>query len=348
MGFESGSIMDTTNNYNLLDHMIIAPYNHIVSFGQAIPEEIEKYITDINQSTDETLQKILNSNNITELQEITMDLNITFYNNLMQLQVNTYITLFLITLLIYGLNKLVDKYIEYNYIKDLNHKTEIYNKNINQIFQNIHINPNKITSGLFIDSLKEIEMNNKYIIEKMRYNNTNSYYMLLRIKTKNPIDIITSKYNLRNNKHTEGNKINSQTNDNYMLMKFNYDYEKFKNYDINIKDIIINNINFLNYLSNDAYKNKDFVVLAISNSQKHFNSSEFFNGLFNIKYENFNIKNVIVNNTGMFGFTLLLPTKKVYDMYMDVFNDVIFESTAYKINSENTEYWYTNDLKEIM
>src|SRR6056300_197877 len=192
MSFESINIMDN-NKYNLFDHMIVEPFNHIISFGSHLPENIEKYITDINQSTDETLQKILNSNNITELQEITMDLNITFYNNLMQLQVNTYITLFLITLLIYGLNKLVDKYIEYNYIKDLNYKTEIYNKNINQIFQNINKNPNKITSGLFIDSLKEIEMNNKYIIEKMRYNNTNSYYMLLRIKTKNPIDIITTK-----------------------------------------------------------------------------------------------------------------------------------------------------------
>ena len=111
-------------------------------------------------------------------------------------------------------------------------------------------------------------MNNKYIIEKMKYNNTNSYYMLLRIKTRNPIDIITTKYNLRNNKQTEGNKINSNTNDNYMLMKFNFNYEKFKNNDINIKDIIINNINLLNYLSNDAYKNKDFIVLGISNSKK--------------------------------------------------------------------------------
>ena len=55
-------------------------------------------------------------------------------------------------------------------------------------------------------------MNNKYIIEKMKYNNTNSYYILLRIKTKNPIDIITTKYNLRNNKQTEGNKINTNTN----------------------------------------------------------------------------------------------------------------------------------------
>jgi hypothetical protein len=334
--------------YNLFDHMIVEPFNHIVSFGSHLPEDISNYINEINQSTDETLTKILNSNNITELQEITMDLNITFYNNLIQLQINTYITLFLITLLIYSVNKLFNYYLQCIYEKDLYNKKKEYNKQINNIFHNINTSSNKITEGIFIDSLKEIEINNKYIIEKMKYNTTNNYYILLRIKTKNPIDIITSKYNLRNNKHTEGNKINSQTNDNYMLMKFNYDYEKFKNYDINIKDIIINNINFLNYLSNDAYKNKDFVVLAISNSQKHFNSSEFFNGLFNIKYENFNIKNVIVNNTGMFGFTLLLPTKKVYDMYMDVFNDVIFESTAYKINSENTEYWYTNDLKEIM
>jgi hypothetical protein len=97
MGLESDSIMDNTN-YNLFEHMIISPYNHIVSFSQAIPEEIEKYITDINQSSDDTLQKILNSNNITELQEITMNLNIDFYNNLMNLQIYSYISLFLIVI----------------------------------------------------------------------------------------------------------------------------------------------------------------------------------------------------------------------------------------------------------
>ena len=328
------------NKYNLFDH--------IISFGSHLPENIEKYITDINQSTDETLQKILNSNNITELQEITMDLNITFYNNLMQLQINTYITLFLITLLIYGVNKLFNYYLKCIYEKELYNKNKEYNEQINTIFKNINENPNKITSGVFIDSLKEIETNNKYIVERMKYNKTNTYYILLRIKTRNPIKIIETKYNLRNEKKTNGNKINSHTNDNYMLMKFNYNYEKFKNYNINMKDIIINNINFLNYLSNDTYKNKDFIVLAISNSEKNFNIKEFANSLLNIKYENFNIKNIRLNKNGTFGFTLLLPTKKIYDMYMDVFNDIIFESTAYKIDNENNEYWYSNDLKEIM
>ena len=75
--------------YNLVDHMIFAPFNHIISFGSHLPENIGNYINEINKSTDDTLTKILNSNNITELQEITMDLNITFYNNLMQLQINT-------------------------------------------------------------------------------------------------------------------------------------------------------------------------------------------------------------------------------------------------------------------
>lgn len=348
MGFESDSIMDNTN-YNLFEHMIISPYNHIVSFSQAIPEEIEKYITDINKSSDDTLQKILNSNNITELQEITMNLNIDFYNNLMNLQIYSYISLFLIVISIYGVNKLFNKYLDYIYMKEINTKKENYKQQIYNIFNTINNNPNKITAGLFIDSLKEIEMNNKYIIEKMKYNYTNSYYMLLRIKTRKPIDIITSKYNLRNNKETEGNKITTNTNDNYMLMKFDYNYEKFKNKNnYNIKDIIINNINFLNYLSNDAYKNKDFIVLGISNSKYNSNHTEFFNGLFNIKYESFNIKNIMLNNNGLIGYTLLLPTKKVYDMYMDVFNDVVFESTGYKIDVDNTEYWYNNNLNDVM
>ena len=344
MSIDSNSM----SSYNLFDYMIVAPFNHIVSFGSQIPEEIGNYIYDINQSTDDTLTKILNSNNITELQEITMDLNITFYNNLINLQTNTYITLFLLTLILYGVNKCIDYYLQYIYEKELNNIKKEYNKNMNRIFHTIENNPNQITSGIFLDSIKEIEQNNNYIIEQMKCNETNSYYMLLRVKTRNPINIIETKYNLRNEKQGDGNKINSQTNDNYMLMKFNYNNEKITNYDSKIKDIIINNINLLNYLSNDAYKNKDFIVLAISKSQKNFNPIEFFNGLFNIKYEHFNIKNIIIKNTRLIGFTLLLPTKKVYDMYMDVFNDVIFESTAYKINNENTEYWYTNNLKEIM
>jgi len=348
MTFESGTIMDNTNNYNLLDNMIISHYNHIVVFGKTIPGEIEKYITDINQSIDETLQKMLNTNNIIELQEITMNLNLDFYNNLINLQIYSYISLFLIIIVIYCLNKLVNRYIQYNYINNLNKKKVSYNKTITEIFQNINENPNKIISGVFINSLNEIEINNKYIIEKMKYNNTNCYYMLLRIKTKNPIDIITTKYNLRNTKLSEGNKINSNTNNNYMLMKFNFNYEKFKNNNINMKDIIINNINLLNYLSNDAYKNKDFIVLSISNAQPNFNSNEFFNGLFNSNYEAFNIKNIILNKHGLFGYTLLLPTKKVYDMYMDVFNDIIFESLKYKIDNNNDEYWYNEFLNDVM
>ena len=93
--------------YNLVDHMILHLLIILSLLEVIFLKNIGNYINEINQSTDETLTKILNSNNITELQEITMDLNITFYNNLMQLQINTYITLFLITLLIYGLNKLV-------------------------------------------------------------------------------------------------------------------------------------------------------------------------------------------------------------------------------------------------
>ena len=343
---------NTLYSNSLVDTMIVSPFNYIVSFGSYIPIEIENYITDINQSTEHTLTKILNSNNITELQEITKDLNINFYNNLINFQHHTYITLFLLTISLYYLHKYINYYVNYyfnyTYMQNLKCIRENNNKNIEHILHTINENPNKITSGIFIDSLKEIDANNKYIINQMKFNKTHNYYMLLRIKTRNPIEIIETKYNLRNDKTSEGNKINSYTNDKYMLMKFNYNYDKYNNNDIKIKDIIINNINFLNYLSNDAYKNKDFIVLSISNSQNKYNVSEFFNGLFNIKYENFNIKNIMLNTSGIISFILLLPTKKVYDMYMDVFNNVIFESTAYKIDNDNNEYWYSNDLKEVM
>ena len=34
-------------------------------------------------------------------------------------------------------------------------------------------------------------------------------------------------------------------------------------------------------------------------------------------------------------------------MYMDVFNDVIFESIGYKIDSNNDEYWYNDFLNDV-
>ena len=135
-----------------------------------------------------------------------------------------------------------------------------------------------------------------------------------------------------------------RTSDMYMIIKFYYN-----DTDIRISQMIINVINFLNYLTHDTYKNEDFIVLAISkdNINHNINPNEFYNGLHNIKYDLYNIKHINLNKERTIGFTLLLPIKQVYELFLDVYNDIIFESTSYKIDFDNNECWYNNSMSDI-
>ena len=135
-----------------------------------------------------------------------------------------------------------------------------------------------------------------------------------------------------------------RTSDMYMIIKFYYN-----DTDIRISQMIINVINFLNYLTHDTYKNEDFIVLAISKDSinRNINPNEFYNGLHNIKYDLCNLKQINLNKERTIGFTLLLPIKQVYELFLDVYNDIIFESTSYKIDFDNNECWYNNSMSDI-
>ena len=204
-----------------------------------------------------------------------------------------------------------------------------------------------ITTGLFIDSVLEINANNKNIIDKImvnKINNNNYYYALLRIKMKHNIKLNKNKYNLQSIIiDTDHDAETCSVGDMYMIIKFNY-----SNTNLNISHIIVNIMNILNHLSPVEYKNSDFIVLAISKDiYSHNHPNEFYNGLRNIKYDLYNVKQINLNKEQTIGFTLLLPVKQIYELFLDVFNDIIFESTSYKIDFDNNEYWYNNAINDI-
>jgi len=355
--------------YSLINSIFTTPRDYIIDYGSLFIVESSKYInalsginineinnSEINESNSETIPTITTTiidNNFTVLQTINLHLDI--YNNLIYYQFYTY--LLFIIIIGYCSNILA------NYYLDKYNSKQLHNNNVTHILDTIKYNPNKITEGLFIDSLLEIKSNNKYINDKIKdnYNNvlmtTNSYYVLIRIKTNNDIQMKTSKYNLRHEKVTDGNKYNKNISDFYMIMKFSHTYNI--NHSVIMNDVIMNIMNIYNYLSPNEYKNKDFIIIAISkinNTNTNFNTNndinnnnnEFYKSLTNTNYELCNIKTVNLNEKDKHNtYMLLLPLKEIYDLYMDVFNNVIFESIGYKIDNDNNEYWYNESLNTI-
>jgi len=346
--------MDSFNNI-LMKNLITEPYNYISSFSDYLYIlNMNDIITIINENTSKTYDIINQSfasiityndkpieihlDNIQKQLENIIDTNNTNENNnyyiIQNEMILLYILLILFTIIIYFVNKLFNEYLiqnENNIMYNLTmHK--LYN-----ILNDIENNPNKITKGLFTQSLSEIHSNNKNIVDKMinnnNYNNKNSYYMLLRVKMKHSINMYNSTTNMNETKNENNN--NFHTNNMYMIVNFNYTYnENSDKNNRNITKLILNTINILNSLTKDEYKNTDFIIVAISKSN-NINPTEFYNGLNYINYDMFNIKNVILQYN--YGFILLLPIKEVYDLFLDVYNDTIFVSSLYKINKNNNE-----------
>ena len=107
-------------------------------------------------------------------------------------------------------------------------------------------------------------------------------------------------------------------------------------------------MNHLNLISEEKYKNEDFIVVAAGSVNNNI-PSDFIKGINNIKYELFNLINVIFdfkNNTFM-KYTLTLPIQNVNNMILDIFNETIFESKLYKIDKNNDERWDGIPLNEI-
>ena len=361
------------NNYKFIDNLLNEPYNYIISFTDYlyIPDEntLNNIITSINDNTSETYKLIndtieisINDINSMSISDITMN-NIN--NVIYEYKIFISIMILISICLLYFVNKLIDNYIikltieKHKNMININ-TLKITNSKDNNIqgYQKIHTDKHTILkTGLFIDSILEINANNKIINKKISENNINTlntsnyYYALLRIKLKHNITLKNTKLNFQNINFEINNETNTLTSgDMYMIIRFNYDYDyKNEGKNINISHIIVNVMNYLNYLTKDEFKNEDFIVLAISkDTQSQLYTNEFYNGLKNINYELCNVKHLTLDIEKKIGFVLLLPLKQIYDLFLDVYNDIIFESTSYKINCDNNEYWYNNSLTDIL
>ena len=160
-----------------------------------------------------------------------------------------------------------------------------------------------------------------------------------------------------------------------------------KNIKINTGLAIINCMNYLNNICNEEYKTTDFIVIAITSDTRPdiFNASdtppnasdtppnasdtppkspntpntviynanikEFENGLNNNNYEILNCRNVVINLNIKTKincvFRLYLPIHEIYDIFMDVYNNTIFESKQYVIDDNNYESWNGKSINEL-
>jgi hypothetical protein len=364
-----------------MDNLIIKPYNYLLSFTEylTIPNSIGNIITIIIENTSKTYQFInytietsindinyinyindINDINSMSISDITMnDIIYIIYEYKIFISIMTLFSL----ITIYFMNKLIDEY-----FINLNHKNNKLklNKNKSNNFNNININKfenhkpieiqnillnnnDSITEGLFIDSVLEINANHKNILNKIIVNNNNNnyYYALLRIKLKHNITLNKTNYNLQSIIVDTDNDSDTFSSSNmYMIIKFNY-INTNTNTNIKLSQVIVNVMNVLNNYSQDIYKNEDFIVLAISKDTHNINPNEFYNGLRNINYDLYNVKHINLNKENTIGFTLLLPIKQIYELFLDVYNDIIFESTSYKIDFDNNEYYYNNSINDI-
>ena len=360
-----------------MDNLIIKPYNYLLSFTNYIPNynSIENIITIINENTSKTYQ-FINDTLETSINDINnMNINDITTNDIIYViyeykLVITIMSLFSVITL-YFMNNLIDEYfikLNNNNNNNNNNKlklnTVLLNKsnNFNTIntntfdnykpveIENIVLNYNNnnafITKGLFIDSVLEINANHKTILNNIMVNennNNNYYYALLRIKLKHTITLNKTNYKIQSI-IVDSDADTFSSSYMYMIIKF-----KYTNTTIKLSQVIVNVMNILNHYSHDIYKNEDFIVLAISKDTNNINSNpnEFYNGLQNINYDLCNVKHINLTKENKIGFTLLLPIKQIYELFLDVYNDIIFESTSYKIDFDNNEYWYNNSINDI-
>lgn len=220
-----------------------------------------------------------------------------------------------------------------NKINNANELLELYEKPNSDKLDKLNKSNNlyNIKNQLYLHSINEVSIKNDNIVSKLIVNH--NYVVFLRIKMKNDLLMKTTKYELNTI-----NNININNNQNFitkhMYMLFNFNYNK----QVRIDNLIVILINYFNQISNEDYKNEDFIVLSIG---KLNDSNELYNGFNNINYELFNMKNITYNlgDNKNLKYILTLPVNDVYNMVLDSFNETIFESNLYSINNNNNETW---------
>ena len=215
----------------------------------------------------------------------------------------------------------------------------------------------KVNPRLYTESIIEVSKMNDLIIDKMLDSNLEKsmYWVLLRVQMKTPLTMYKSKYELHGN-HTGDSKANIfTTKDAFMIIKFIYHKGKDSNINKskvnkNISGILVNFMNYYNNVVEENYKTSDFIVVAISQITEQTNTKEFYSGLISNEYEMDNYHDVIftVPKTNVrAGYILTLPIHKIYDIFLDVFPNVIFESKDYEMDNNNYESWKGMSMNEL-
>ena len=213
----------------------------------------------------------------------------------------------------------------------------------------------KKQNQLYYQSIQEVLSKNAEIISKMKPQE--NYLVLLRVVMKNPLEMKRSKYQLHGNNtgtRNENGKSRDKiftTQDMFMIIRMKYSNSNSfgKEDNFSMGNSIIRCMNQLNIISDEKYKTKDIIVVAIGNTNDNTNPIEFYNGLINNNYELYNYRDVIIKvaeNVNI-GYILLLPINKVYDIFMDVYNNTLFESKKYEMDNENYESWEGKSINEL-
>jgi hypothetical protein len=263
-----------------------------------------------------------------------------------------------------------------NYNKNISSNIDINAKNTTSIKI---IKKPILLKGLYLESIQEINEQGKAIIAKISEGKT--YWALIRVQMRNFINMSGTVSDLQSN-YVIGNTNKAfQTRDMYMIFRF----KPLKNYNTHnlFGIVIVQFMNYLNHLSDKKFHTNDFIVCAIGSLSSQTNESsatlsqienlEFLNGL---KYIDYKMENYIkinaplnvtidqynrnynennnVNNNGNDNinciryniYSLMLPIHNIYDLFMDVYNECIFESKKYIIDDNNYESWNNKSINE--
>ena len=229
---------------------------------------------------------------------------------------------------------------------------EKHNKDYNKDYNIINSNLLKKINKIYFESILEVLAKNDEINSKIIPQN--NYQILLRVVMKNHLIMNQTKYELHsNNINIDKNVYNYNTfstRDMFMIINMKYYCTPDKqNIKVNIANSIVQCMNKLNASSPNKFKTTNFIIIAISKNNNN-DSYEFNNGLNNINYEIINSRNIIIKSTFVNAhenYILLLPIHEVYDIFMDVYNNTIFESSKYVIDDNNYESWNGKSINDI-
>jgi len=212
-----------------------------------------------------------------------------------------------------------------------------------------HIPKPVILKGLYQESVAEVNAASKQLVPSFQKGQT--YWVLLRVQMCEYINFVGTKFELHGNgisPDTTNTKEAFKTKDAYVILRFKITGDIKP--DSLVGYVMIHFMNDLNYGNPIRdYITNDFIICAIGTATS-VDPLEFKNGLKHIGYENENevvINKKIPGTDVIIPYSILLPIHQVYDLFMDVYNNCIFESSKYIIDNDNYESWNGKSINEL-